>query len=174
MERIFTETVTHTYTRDIELPHDLGVLALITLDNGDDHKKPTTLGPQSLHNIQHALHNLRKRAFAGEIAAIGITGKAHVLAAGADLKAATTIATRQDAHDLGKIGHDTFRILGELPIPTFCFINGVALGGGLEIALNCTYRTVSSDVQAFSVAGNVFRSCPRLGWNLLITSTCWP
>ena len=39
-----------------------------------------------------------------------------------------------------------FRRLGELPVPSFCFINGVALGGGLEVALHCTYRTISSGV----------------------------
>ena len=37
-----------------------------------------------------------------------------------------------------------FRRLGELPVPSFAFINGVALGGGLEVALHCTYRTISS------------------------------
>ena len=31
-------------------------------------------------------------------------------------------------------------------MPSFAFINGVALGGGLEVALHCTYRTISSGV----------------------------
>ena len=31
-------------------------------------------------------------------------------------------------------------------MPSFCFINGVALGGGLEVALHCTYRTISPGV----------------------------
>ena len=31
-------------------------------------------------------------------------------------------------------------------MPSFCFINGVALGGGLEVALHCTYRTISAGV----------------------------
>ena len=39
-----------------------------------------------------------------------------------------------------------FRRLGELGVPSFGFINGVALGGGLEVALHCTYRTISSGV----------------------------
>ena len=29
-------------------------------------------------------------------------------------------------------------------MPTFAFVNGAALGGGLEVALHCAYRTVSS------------------------------
>src|SRR6185437_7784687 len=36
--------------------------------------------------------------------------------------------------------------LGELPVPSFAYVNGVALGGGLEVALHCTYRTISSGV----------------------------
>jgi 3-hydroxyacyl-CoA dehydrogenase/enoyl-CoA hydratase/carnithine racemase len=35
-------------------------------------------------------------------------------------------------------------------IPTFAFVNGAALGGGLEVALHCTYRTVSSGVTAIA------------------------
>ena len=42
------------------------------------------------------------------------------------------------------MGHDVFRRLGELEIPTFAFINGLALGGGLEVGLHCNYRTVAT------------------------------
>ncbi len=40
--------------------------------------------------------------------------------------------------------------LSELGVPSFTFINGLALGGGLEIALNSTYRTV--DASAAGIA----------------------
>ena len=44
------EIVTHSYVQDIELPAapgqpSPGLFALITLDNGLDHSKPTTLDP---------------------------------------------------------------------------------------------------------------------------------
>ena len=42
------------------------------------------------------------------------------------------------------MGHDVFRKLGEMGKPTFAFVNGLALGGGLEIALHCNYRTIAS------------------------------
>ncbi len=38
------ERVTHALVRDVALPGGAGVLALVTLDNGLDHTKPTTLG----------------------------------------------------------------------------------------------------------------------------------
>ena len=44
-----------------------------------------------------------------------------------------------------------FRRLGELHVPAFAFVNGAAMGGGLEVALHCTYRTISSGVTAVAL-----------------------
>jgi len=132
-----------------------GRLALITLDNGHDHTKPNTFGPQGLLSLNAALDQVAARAAAGEIAAVGVTGKPFILAAGADLEAGAAAlasagadprAARERALGIASLGHAVFRRLGELPVPSFCFINGVALGGGLEVALHCTYRTISSGV----------------------------
>ncbi len=46
------EVVTRALVQDVELPHGAGTAALVTLDNGFDHTKPTTFGPQSLLNIE--------------------------------------------------------------------------------------------------------------------------
>jgi 3-hydroxyacyl-CoA dehydrogenase/enoyl-CoA hydratase/carnithine racemase len=148
------EVVTRAIVRDVDLG-PAGVLALITLDNGHDHTKPSTFGPQGLLSLNAALDAVAARAAAGEIAAVGVTGKPFILAAGADLDGAGAAITapgidpavaRQRAAGIGALGHAVFRRLGELPVPSFCFINGVALGGGLEVALHCTYRTISSGV----------------------------
>jgi 3-hydroxyacyl-CoA dehydrogenase/enoyl-CoA hydratase/carnithine racemase len=148
------EVVTRAIVRDVDLGA-VGTLALITLDNGHDHTKPSTFGPQGLLSLNAALDAVAARAAAGEISAVGVTGKPFILAAGADLDGAGAAITapgidpavaRQRAAGIGELGHAVFRRLGELPVPSFCFINGVALGGGLEIALHCTYRTISSGV----------------------------
>ncbi|WP_029069767.1 3-hydroxyacyl-CoA dehydrogenase NAD-binding domain-containing protein [Jonesia quinghaiensis] len=146
-----SEIVTHAYVRDIELPQGGGTLALITLDNGEDHTRPTTLGEQGIANMTQAMRTVAARADAGDIAAVGITGKPHVFAAGADLRGVTKVSSREQAHALGQTGHDALRLLGEMPVPSFAFINGVALGGGLEVALNCTYRTVASNIRALGL-----------------------
>jgi 3-hydroxyacyl-CoA dehydrogenase/enoyl-CoA hydratase/carnithine racemase len=149
------EVVTRAIVRDVDLGPGVGVLALITLDNGHDHTKPNTFGPQGLLSLNAALDQVAQRAAAGQVAAAGVTGKPFILAAGADLDAGAAAlaaagsdpgAARERALGIASLGHAVFRRLGELPVPSFCFINGVALGGGLEIALHCTYRTISSGV----------------------------
>ncbi len=149
------EVVTRAIVRDVDLGAGVGLLALITLDNGHDHTKPNTFGPQGLLSLNAALDAVAARAAAGEIAAVGLTGKPFILAAGADLDAGAAAlaaagpdpgAARERALGIASLGHAVFRRLGELPVPSFGFINGVALGGGLEIALHCTYRTISSGV----------------------------
>jgi 3-hydroxyacyl-CoA dehydrogenase/enoyl-CoA hydratase/carnithine racemase len=147
------EVVTRAIARDVDLGPGIGVLALVTLDNGHDHTKPNTFGPQGLLSLSAVLDAVEARAAAGEIAAVGVTGKPFILAAGADLDGAAAAITgadpaeaRERALGIASLGHAVFRRLGEMPVPSFAFINGVALGGGLEVALHCTYRTISSGV----------------------------
>ena len=79
------EVVTRTPVQDVTLPGGAGILALVTLDNGHDHTRPNTFGPQTIAGLQATVDGLRARAEAGEIQAVGITGKPFVFAVGADL-----------------------------------------------------------------------------------------
>lgn len=158
-----TERVTHSRVRDVELP-GVGTLALLTLDNGVD--KPPTLGPRGLTELRDTLLVQQARAAAGEIQALAVTGKPGYLAAGADLTAVEDVHDPQAALALARLGHDAYRLLGELGAPTFAFIRGLALGGGLEVALHCTYRTVSADVRALGLPEALLGLVP--GWG-----GCW-
>ena len=154
------EVVTRALVRDVDLGavvpgKGAGVMALITLDNGHDHTKPNTFGVRGLLALNAALDAIEARVAAGEVAAVGVTGKPFILGAGADLDGAAAalaaagadpVAARERALGIASLGHAVFRRLGELGVPSFGFINGVALGGGLEVALHCTYRTISSGV----------------------------
>jgi 3-hydroxyacyl-CoA dehydrogenase/enoyl-CoA hydratase/carnithine racemase len=137
------EIVTHSLLEDVVLPGG-ATLALLTLDNGFDHTKPTTLGPNTLMELHAAITAQKARAAAGEIAALAVTGKPYFLVAGADLNGVKNLASPEHGAAMATLGHACYDLLADLGVPTFAFINGVALGGGLEIALACTYRTVST------------------------------
>ncbi|MGP2438360.1 3-hydroxyacyl-CoA dehydrogenase NAD-binding domain-containing protein [Streptomyces sp. JW3] len=145
------EVVTQAHVRHFDLPLGAGRFALITLDNGLDHTKPTTLGPQSLANIDAAIDQVEKEAADGEITGVGVTGKPFIFAVGADLKGVELLKRHEDAVAIGKGGHDVFKRLSKLAVPTFAYYNGAAMGGGVEIGLHCAYRTVSAAVPAFSL-----------------------
>src|SRR5690625_536466 len=165
------EVVTHAHTRAIDLPLEAGRAALVTLDNGHDHRKPNTLGPASLQALDAALDE----AFAiQDVQAVCVTGKPFILAAGADLKGVELISRHEQALSVAQLGHRVLRRLGEAPVPTFAFINGLALGGGLEIALNCTYRTVSSSVTGVALPEAFIGLVPGWGGAYLLPRLVGP
>lgn len=145
-----SEVVTHSPVRDITLASGK-VLALITLDNGRDHTRPNTLGPATLTELGATLDTLATRAAAGEIDAVGITGKQYILAAGADLSEVSNVGSVENARLIAQLGHHVLGKLSDLGVPSFAFVNGLALGGGLEIALNSTYRTVDASAAAIAL-----------------------
>jgi 3-hydroxyacyl-CoA dehydrogenase/enoyl-CoA hydratase/carnithine racemase len=137
-EEVITQAIVHDV--DLRAFGGVGTLALITLDNGLDHNRPNTFGPGSLQSLDRAITDAINR----KPMAIAVTGKPFIFAAGADLSALSFMNKREQSVAIGKLGHDVFRRLGECEIPTFAFINGLALGGGLEVGLHCDYRTLAS------------------------------
>ena len=136
------EVVTKAILREVSLaPFGAsGTLALITLDNGMDHNRPNTFGAAGFESLRVAID----AAESSNAVAIAITGKPFIFAAGADLSGMSFLTDKTQALAIGKLGHDVFRKLGESKKPTFAFINGLALGGGLEVGLHCHYRTLAS------------------------------
>ncbi|SER94087.1 3-hydroxyacyl-CoA dehydrogenase [Pedococcus cremeus] len=170
----FAEVVTHAHVRDIALPGGAGTMALVTLDNGFDHTKPNTFGPQSIANVRAAIEALQVRAEAGEIQAVGITGKPFIFAVGADLKAVSQAAEREMALGVARAGHHAFGAIMDLPVPTFAFVNGAAMGGGVEIALACDYRTISSGVPAVALPETFLGLVPGWGGCYLLPNLVGP
>ncbi|MDD7943439.1 3-hydroxyacyl-CoA dehydrogenase NAD-binding domain-containing protein [Microbacterium sp. NE2HP2] len=144
------EVVTHSLVRDVRLASGR-TLALVTLDNGRDHTRPNTLGPATLAELGGVLDTIAARAAAGEIDAVGITGKQYILAAGADLSDVSRLPSKEIARLVAQRGHQVLGRLSQLGVPSFAFVNGLALGGGLEIALNSTYRTVDASAAAIAL-----------------------
>ncbi|WP_300388557.1 3-hydroxyacyl-CoA dehydrogenase NAD-binding domain-containing protein [uncultured Nocardioides sp.] len=160
------ERVTEAKLRKVTLPGGAGVIGLITLDNGEDHTKPNTFGPRGLISLNTAID----AALADdEVTALAVTGKPFILAAGADL---TSIAGGgPDAvRVVAELGHAVFRKLGDGQKPSFGFINGLSLGGGLEVALHCTYRTVMDSAPALGLPEVMLGLVPGWGGAFLVPS----
>ncbi|HSE54835.1 MAG TPA: enoyl-CoA hydratase/isomerase family protein, partial [Nocardioidaceae bacterium] len=159
------EVVTHARSCDVALPLGAGTMALITLDNGHDHTRPNTFGPRSLAELNTAIDAALAR---DEVVAIGVTGKPFILAAGADLSGVPAITDRDDAKLIAQLGHGVFRKLTDGGKPSFGFVNGLALGGGLEVALHCTYRTVQDSAPALGLPEVMLGLVPGWGGAYLV------
>jgi 3-hydroxyacyl-CoA dehydrogenase/enoyl-CoA hydratase/carnithine racemase len=145
------EVITKALARDIDLPGGAGTFVLVTLDNGFDHTRPNTFGPTGLTELSEVLTTLRARADSGEIVGVGVTGKPFIFAVGADLTGIPKVTEREQALAIGRLGHRTFEQLRTLSVPTFAFVNGAAMGGGVEIALSAAYRSISAGVPAVAL-----------------------
>jgi len=166
------EVVTHAHAQDIQLPrHDgttSGTFVLITLDNGFDHTKPNSFGPLGLAELEAQLDTAAERAGKGEIVGLGVTGKPFIMAVGADLTGIPAITSREQAVEIAEQGHRVFSKIADLDIPTFAFVNGASMGGGVEIGLYCDYRTMSADVPAYSLPECFLGLVPGWGGTYLL------
>ena len=73
------------------------------------------------------------------------SAKPDVFIAGADIKEIEKMKSHSDAEAIVKKGQRILNALEELNVPTAALINGVCLGGGLELALVCDYRLAGFD-----------------------------
>ena len=158
------EVVTKSLLRLIRLPGMDKPGALITLDNGFDHTKPNSFGPGGLRQLDAAI----TKATDADPAFIAITGKPFIFCVGADITGIPSITSREQAVELGELGHRVFARLRNSTIPTFAFINGAALGGGLEVALHCHFRTVSGGAAALGLPEVAIGLVPGWGGTQLL------
>jgi 3-hydroxyacyl-CoA dehydrogenase/enoyl-CoA hydratase/carnithine racemase len=117
-----------------------GKVALVTIDNGEDYTKPTTLGRSAFESAVDVIEQLEQ----GDWEAAVFTGKPFVFCVGADIDEFGKVT---DPREGIRAGHELFKRVHDLPFPTVAAINGAALGGGLELALHCTARTLATNVR---------------------------
>jgi 3-hydroxyacyl-CoA dehydrogenase/enoyl-CoA hydratase/carnithine racemase len=142
------EVVTRSLVRYFEVPGLGGEFALITLENGHDHTRPSTFGPAGLRSLDVALDQITARS--PKVAAVAVTGKPFIFAVGADISGIGLVTERAQALAIAQEGHRVFARIKNLDVPTFAFVNGAVMGGGLELALHCDYRTLASTAAAIA------------------------
>jgi 3-hydroxyacyl-CoA dehydrogenase/enoyl-CoA hydratase/carnithine racemase len=147
-----------------------GSVALVTIDNGEDHRKPTTLGRSAFESAVQVLDELEK----GDWSAAVFTGKPFVFCVGADIDEFTKMRSLEDAREGVRAGHGLFARIRALPFPTVAAINGAALGGGLELALHCDYRTLATNVRHIGFPEVALSIIPAWGGTQLLPRLVGP
>jgi 3-hydroxyacyl-CoA dehydrogenase/enoyl-CoA hydratase/carnithine racemase len=112
-------------------------VAVVTLDERG------VLGRAELGRLAEVVAELERESLAATV----FTGGGEFFCAGADIDEFPTLTTREAAVAGSRAGHELFSRIRALPFPTVAAINGACLGGGLELALHCTARVVSSAVR---------------------------
>ncbi len=119
---------------DLILEERRGHVALLTLN------RPRVMNALNFPMLRALKGRLDALWFDREVRVVMITGAGEkAFCAGADLKERATLSEVQVKEFIRTI-RDTFTMLEEMPKPTMAVMNGVAFGGGLEMALACDLR----------------------------------
>lgn len=155
-------------------------VAVVTLNRPD---RMNTLGGSMKPDLQAVFGDLARND--ERVRAVVLTGSGdRAFCAGADIKErASQQLPLPDYHLKQKATHDLFRTIETFEKPVIAAINGVALGGGLELALCADIRIAASHAKlglpeakigALPAAGGTQR-LPRLvgmGWAKQLMFTC--
>ncbi|MBB5503396.1 enoyl-CoA hydratase/isomerase family protein [Paraburkholderia sp. MM5384-R2] len=129
------------------------------------------LSPDMLDEIAHALESVKGD---GETRVLVITGTGRAFCAGADLKGvgASTAGGEGPLEFLAKV-HRVFERVRTLPLPVIAAVNGLAMGGGLELAMHCDI-VVASDTAKLADAHSNFGVIPGCGGAALLPRLVGP
>ncbi len=111
-----------------------------------DHRPVNALNRQTMQELGQALDAVRAETAVKVVILTGAGSLAFV--AGADIKEVSQLSSPQEAQEVSALGQAVFLKLQKLGKPVIAAINGVCLGGGLELAMACHLR-ISGDRARF-------------------------
>ena len=117
-------------------------IAVVTID----HRPVNALNRQTLQELGQVLDGIGADSAVKVIIITG--GGSLAFVAGADIKEVGQLKSPQDAQEMAALGQSVFLKLQRLSKPVIAAINGVCLGGGLELAMSCHLR-ISGDRARF-------------------------
>ena len=132
--------------RHIALETGADGVAIVTLNNADESMN--VVSDDWLDEMNAAIAQLRDDA---AVTGVIITSGKKAFMAGADLKAMVNAygnLTIHQAYEFSQKATAMHRALETMGKPVACAINGLALGGGFELALACHYRVLADDPKA--------------------------
>ncbi|WP_321960611.1 enoyl-CoA hydratase/isomerase family protein [Paraburkholderia sp. J7] len=110
-----------------------GDIAVITLD------RPEAMNALNAAMIERIGTLIEEAAATAPRALLFVGAGGKAFCAGADIKELLD-RSEHEHHNAARAGQCTFARLDALPFPSLAVIQGVALGGGLELAMACTFR----------------------------------
>jgi enoyl-CoA hydratase/carnithine racemase len=126
------------------LREDRGGVVNLILNRADQHN---ALSKDLISELQEALDSEAKRARSNKTRALFISSASEkAFCAGADLKERIAMKEAGVRRALDQL-RDLMDSIDNFPVPTFAILDGVAFGGGLEMALACDFRMASPKAQ---------------------------
>lgn len=117
-------------------------VAVVTID----HRPVNALDRQTLQELGQAIDALSAEPMAKVVVLTG--GGSLAFVAGADIKEVSQLGSVEAAREMAVLGQSVFLKVQRLSKPVIAAINGVCLGGGLELAMACHLR-ISGDRARF-------------------------
>jgi 3-hydroxyacyl-CoA dehydrogenase/enoyl-CoA hydratase/3-hydroxybutyryl-CoA epimerase len=134
---------------------------IVHLVMDDPARKLNVLDEGALASLEESLTALEART--GLAGIVLRSGKPGSFIAGADVDAIGSITDPDVVHRLVRRGHAAFSRLAALNAPTVAAIEGVCLGGGLEIALACDSRVAAEEKSTIGLPEVMLGIFPAFG-----------
>ena len=116
-------------------------IAILEFDDPDS--KANLLNSKTLGELREILKELAGKPKSELEGLLIASRKGGIFISGADIKEIERMGSREEAKEKSLKGKEIMNSLEKLDIPTVAVINGACIGGGLELALACKYRTAS-------------------------------
>ncbi|MFV9510990.1 enoyl-CoA hydratase-related protein [Tepidibacillus sp. LV47] len=115
-------------------------VAIITIN----HPPVNTLGVKTLQELETAIE---AACVDRRIKAVVLTGYGKAFVAGADIKEIANISSKEEGERLSRLGQQLFDRIEQMKKPVIAAINGVCLGGGMELAMACHIRIAGNSAK---------------------------
>jgi enoyl-CoA hydratase/carnithine racemase len=118
--------------------------------------RPLKYNAVDLDMMDELKASLNSLCIKNDLKAMVITGEGEkAFCSGGDVEAFHQLKTKDEAYYmLSKMGEVLYQIM-TFPIPTFAIMNGIALGGGCEIATACDFRIAKQGISLGFIQGSL-------------------